>query len=226
MAVVGSDQITIVDLTDAYSVTLTSEAASFAADKDGKALAETAFTTQVVALRGVDAVVPTITQSAITTTGGISSATVSTSSPFSALNPGITIKISKGVALTNNVGEVDIPVVLDGGITIHKKFSVSASRTGAGGSNGADAITITVTSSNGNIFKNSDVITDLTAHVYKAGTEVTGSALSALGTIKWYKDGNAISGSTTTGIVVNGATVKITSGGVTNKATFEARLEK
>ncbi len=86
------------------------------------------------------------------------------------------------------------------------------------GDAGADAITIAITSSNGTIFKNSAIETTLTAHVYKAGTEVTGSALTALGTIKWYKDG----GSTA---VATGATLNITAGDITNKATYIAQLE-
>ena len=89
---------------------------------------------------------------------------------------------------------------------------------GGQGDPGADAITIAITSSNGTIFKNSAIETTLTAHVYKAGQEVTGSALTALGTIKWYKDG----GSTA---VATGATLNITAGDITNKATYIAQLE-
>lgn len=90
--------------------------------------------------------------------------------------------------------------------------------TGATGAAGADAITIAITSSNGTIFKNSSIETTLTAHVYKAGTEVTGTALSALGVIKWYKDG----GSTA---VATGETLNISAGDITNKATYIAQLE-
>lgn len=96
--------------------------------------------------------------------------------------------------------------------------SYSISRNGTNGVNGADAITMTVTSSNGTIFKNSAISTVLTAHVYKAGTEVTGSALTALGTIKWYKDGGATA-------VATGQTLTIDAGDVTNKATYVAQLE-
>ena len=87
------------------------------------------------------------------------------------------------------------------------------------GNPGADAITMTVTSSNGTIFKNTAVVTTLTAHVYKAGTELTASQIAALGTIKWYKDGSSTAMSTT------GATLNISSGDVTNKATYIAQLE-
>ena len=66
--------------------------------------------------------------------------------------------------------------------------------------------------------KNTAIATTLTAHVYKGGVEVTGAALSSLGTIKWYKDGGTAS-------VATGSTYTISAGDVTNKATFSAQLE-
>lgn len=96
--------------------------------------------------------------------------------------------------------------------------SYSVSRNGANGSDGADALTLVITSSNGDIFKNTAIATTLTAHVYKGGAEVTGSALTALGTIKWYKDGG-------TTAVATGQTLTITAGQVQTKATYIAQLE-
>lgn len=86
------------------------------------------------------------------------------------------------------------------------------------GTNGKDAITMAITSSGGTIFKNTAIATTLTAHVYKGGVEVTGSDLSGLGTIKWYKDGGTTS-------VATGSTYTISAGDVSNKATFSAQLE-
>lgn len=86
------------------------------------------------------------------------------------------------------------------------------------GTNGKDAITMAITSSGGTIFKNTAIATTLTAHVYKGGVEVTGSELSGLGTIKWYKDGGTTS-------VATGSTYTISAGDVSNKATFSAQLE-
>ena len=83
---------------------------------------------------------------------------------------------------------------------------------------GTDAITMVIITDNGNIFKNSSGSTTLTAHVYKAGAELSAAAIAAIGTIKWYKDG----GSTAVG---TGATLTVNAGSVTNKATYEARLE-
>ena len=90
---------------------------------------------------------------------------------------------------------------------------------GPQGEKGEDAITMAVTSSNGTIFKNSAIETVLTAHVYKAGVEVTDTAaIAALGTIKWYKDGSSTAAST-------GRTLTVSAGNVTNKATYIAQLE-
>ena len=86
------------------------------------------------------------------------------------------------------------------------------------GDAGDDAITLVIESSAGFIFKNTQAVTTLTARVFKGGQEVTGSALTALGAIKWYKDG----GSTAVG---TGTTLQITAGTVTNHASYTANLE-
>lgn len=100
-----------------------------------------------------------------------------------------------------------------------ESYSVSYKGTnGTNGKDGLDAITMAITSSGGTIFKNTAIATTLTAHVYKGGVEVSGSALTSLGTIKWYKDGGTTS-------VATGATYTIGAGDVTNKATFSAQLE-
>lgn len=89
---------------------------------------------------------------------------------------------------------------------------------GPQGDAGDDAITLVVTSSNGTIFKNTSISTTLTAHVYQGGTEVTGTALSALGTIKWYANGSSTAAAT-------GQTLTISAGDVSNKVTYIAQLE-
>ena len=100
-----------------------------------------------------------------------------------------------------------------------ESYSVSYKGTnGINGTNGKDAITMAITSSGGTIFKNTAIATTLTAHVYKGGVEVIGSALSSLGTIKWYKDGG-------TTAVATGTTYTIGAGDISNKATFSAQLE-
>lgn len=124
-----------------------------------------------------------------------------------------------GGATTYN-GEITLTFTCNGQ-TFTKKFSWSKAMTGATGAQGnagSDAISIAVISSAGTIFKNSSIATTLTAHVYVGGTEVTGNALSALGTIKWYKDG----GSTAVG---TGPSLTISAGDVTDSATYVAQLE-
>lgn len=96
--------------------------------------------------------------------------------------------------------------------------SYSISRNGTNGVAGADAITMVIESSGGSIFKNTDIATTLTAHVYKGGVEVNGASLTALGTIKWYKDGGSSA-------VATGTTLTINPGDVTNNATYTAQLE-
>ena len=91
--------------------------------------------------------------------------------------------------------------------------------TGGTGPAGADAITMSITSSNGTIFKNTGVSTTLTAHVYRAGAELSTSQIAELGTIKWYKDGS------TTPLATTGATLNINASDVINKASYIAQLE-
>ena len=271
MAIKSSDQITVVDITDAYSVILTSEAHTFpgttSAAKAGSA------TTQIIAMRGSEQIAASVIVSEITKPSGV---TVSVDTDTAA--PTLTISVSTSVTAG---GVVEIPVHLENDIVFNKIFtfaiaftgtsvsvsstsvtyqasdngttapsgtwntsipdvtagqylwtktvvtysdgksttSYSVSRNGTDGADGADAITMSITSSNGTIFKNTAVSTTLTAHVYKAGTELTGSALSALGTIKWYKDGG-------TTAVAAGQTLTIDSGDVANKATYIAQLEE
>lgn len=86
------------------------------------------------------------------------------------------------------------------------------------GAAGDDAITLSVTSSNGTIFKNASISTVLTAHVYQGGKELTETQIKALGTVKWYKDGATTASAT-------GTTLTISAGDVTNKVTYIAQLE-
>ena len=99
--------------------------------------------------------------------------------------------------------------------------SYSVSRNGTNGQNGAngqDALTLVVLSSNGNIFKNTNIATTLSAHVYKGGVEVVGSALTDLGTIKWYKDDSPTA-------VATGSNLTINPGDVNNYVNYTAQLE-
>ena len=92
--------------------------------------------------------------------------------------------------------------------------------TGGKGDAGADAINMSITSSNGTVFKNSSGSTVLTAHVYKGGVEQTVSdngTCGSLGTVKWYV------GSSTTGVA--GKTLTVQASSVTNSQVYTAQLE-
>ena len=254
MAVKSADQISIVDLTDGYSVILTSDGYTFpgtttAAIAGSRANRIAQLVREILPKespdllvgiyleRGSEQVAATVNLNSITKPTGIT-----VTKDNNGTSPTLTITASTSFT---TAGVVTIPVVVDGDITITKKFAVGIAFTGATGATGskgdkgdkgdtgatgatgptgptgaagADAITLVITSSAGTIFKNTSIVTTLTAHVYKAGAEVTGSSLTALGTIKWYKDG----GSTA---VATGTTLTISAGDVTSKATYVAQLE-
>jgi len=213
MAIKSVDQISIVDVTDAYSVILTSETHAFLGSTNAAKAGST--TTQIVALQGATQVACSVTVSEITKPAG-----VTVSSDSNATSPTLTISVTTSVTTG---GVIKIPVHI-GDITITKEFTFTIAFTGSTGAKGAtgdagaDAITLSITSSNGTIFKNSAIETVLTAHVYKAGAELNATQIAALGTIKWYKDGAETA-------VGTGATLTIDAGDVSHKASYVAQLE-
>lgn len=93
--------------------------------------------------------------------------------------------------------------------------------TGQTGAAGADAITVTITSSNGTVFKNNTGNTVLTAHVFKGSIEQTitdAGAVSGLGSIKWYK-----AGSTTA--LATAKTLTVSANDVDNTQAYTCQLE-
>lgn len=93
---------------------------------------------------------------------------------------------------------------------------------GEDGAPGADAITVTITASNGTVFKNSSGSTVLTAHVFVGGVEQTVSdngTVGDLGSIKWYVG-------TSTTAAATSKTVTVNASAVTNSLAYTAKLEK
>lgn len=234
MAIKASNQVTLVDLTDAYTIVLTSEAHTFIGNTSSVNGTQTT-TTQIFAYLGDDQV--EVKVGTITGKTGISAVSDGKS-------PAPTVTVTATSALTTG-GVLDIPLTVNGNIQITKRFSYAIAfkgttgaqgpkgetgatgktgatgpqgPKGATGAKGADAITLVVTSSAGTIFKNTSISTTLTAHVYRAGVEVTGTDLTNLGTIKWYKDGSTTAAAT-------GQTLTISAGSVDNKASYVAQLE-
>ena len=293
MVIKSADQITIVDVTDAYSVILTSEAYTFVGGTSGAASGLTC-TTQAVAYCGSNQCsAVNVTASEIICPTGIS-ATVSNSGSAA---PTITFTTTATIA---DACEATIPVVVDG-ITVNKKFSFAVAKTGATGQKGAtgatgkgiskvetyylttssssgvttstsgwsttptptdttkkyiwsyqkttytdnsttsstpaivgthgatgatgaagaDAIVMTITASNGTVFKNNSGSTVLTAHVFKGGVEqsITDAGVcGSLGSVKWYKG-------TSTTSVATAKTLTVSASSVTNTETYKVQLE-
>lgn len=231
MAVKVSNQLTLIDLTDAYTVVLTNEAHTFIGGTSSLEATQTT-TTQVFAYQGNDQVPVSV---------GTISGETGISATSDGKSPAPTVTITATSALKTG-GVLKLPLTVNGDIQITKEFSYAIAfkgQTGAKGATGAkgekgdtgaqgpkgatgaagaDALTMVVTSSAGTIFKNSDIATTLTAHIYRAGKEITGTDLTALGTIKWYKDGG-------TTAVATGSSLTISAGSVANKASYVAQLE-
>lgn len=277
MAIKASNQITLIDLTDGYSVIMTNESHTFLGTTNSVSGTQTT-TCMIQALCGSEQVACTIGN--ITAPTGLSivsdgktpvptltiTATSALTSSGSVLIPVtigdvvITKTFSYSIAFRGQTGSNGTSVTIqstavtyqvgDSGTTAPTgawsstipstptgkylwtktvvtysdgksttSYSVSRSGTnGTNGSNGQDALSMVILSSNGNIFKNTNIATTLSGHIYKGGVEVTGSALTALGTIKWYKDEGTTS-------VATGSNLTINPGDVNNYVNYTAKLE-
>ncbi|HJH87976.1 MAG TPA: tail fiber domain-containing protein [Fusicatenibacter saccharivorans] len=120
MAAKASCQVTIADITDAYSVVLTSETYTFMGNTSGAPIGS-ACTTQAIAYQG-DTQCSKVTIGTISCPTGIS-ASVSNNGMAS---PTITFKTTAVIAVAC---EASIPVIIDG-IAIYKKFSFAVAKQG------------------------------------------------------------------------------------------------
>lgn len=130
MAVKASAQVSIVDISDAYNVILTSESYTFTGNTSG-ATSGLSCSTQVVAYCGSEQC-GTVAVGTITCPTGIS-ATITNNKTKT---PTITFKTT---ATVTSACQATIPVTVDG-VTINKKFSFAVAKTGSTG-NGIKAIT-------------------------------------------------------------------------------------
>ena len=290
MAIKSADQITIIDVTDAYSIILTSEAYTFVGGTNGVASGNSC-TTQAVAFCGnAQCQSVSVDQSKITCPTGISASVAGSGTPS------VTITFTTN-ATVSVACEATIPVEVDG-ITVNKKFSFAVAKTGATGQTGAagkgisstvveyqkstsgtavpngtwfkdipavsaseylwtrttinyttgspsvsysvgmmgatgakgdkgdtgaagaDAIHMTITSSNGTVFKNSSGSTVLTAHVFVGGVEqsITDAGVcGSYGSVKWYKG---------TTLKATSKTLTVAASEVTSSQAYTAQLEK
>ena len=280
MAIKAADQITISDITDAYSVILTSESYTFVGGTSGAASGATC-TTQAVAYCGSNQCNSVnVNVKDIICPDGVSAAVENSGTA----SPTITLTLT---SVLSEACEITIPVVVDG-ITINKKFSIAVAKTGqtgqtgaagrgikstvieyqagtsnttvptgtwsttipsvtagqylwtrttinytsgdptvsysvarqgANGAKGEDVITISVTSSNGTVFKNNSGSTVLTAHVYKGGVEQTitdAGVVTGIGSVKWYKG---------TTLVATAKTLTVKASDVDNVQAYTCQIE-
>ena len=135
----------------------------------------------------------------------------------------LTITLAKNGTLGNAAtmsGEITLTFTA-GGQTITKKLSWAKVNKGDTGDDGEDALTIVIISSGGTVFKNSSGSKTLTAHVFKGNTELTGTAITALGSVYWYKGAE----STTKLNNTHSMTLTVQASDVDDSETYEARLE-
>lgn len=135
----------------------------------------------------------------------------------------LTITLAQNGTLGNAAtmsGEITLTFTA-GGQTITKKLSWAKVNKGDTGDDGEDALTIVIIPSGGTVFKNSSGSKTLTAHVFKGNTELTGTAITALGSVYWYKGAE----STTKLNSTHSMTLTVQASDVDDSETYEARLE-
>lgn len=154
MAVKALGQISIIDLTDGYTVSLSQDAGSFPADSNYKAInTSTTFVINITALQGSTSITPKIGGCIIKNAQGQSiqsgiSATVASGN----VSP-VTVTVDGGSsqsAFTGEMATVTIPVYVEGDpsnpsastdVVINKVFTISASPQGAAGQSGTSSYT-------------------------------------------------------------------------------------
>lgn len=133
MAVKHSAEVTVYDVSDAYSVTLTNEAATFKATSDTQMGTAGTATTKPQAFMGSDAVACSVTAADCTRSDSTNVTVSVNSSGDNATWPLLTITVG---ANATSGGTVTIPVVIGSGtnaVTVEKVFSYSIALKGTAG---------------------------------------------------------------------------------------------
>lgn len=139
MAVKHSAEVTVYDVSDAYSVTLTNEAATFKATSDTKLGTAGTATTKPQAFQGNDAVACSVTAADCVCSDPTNVSVTVNNTGDNATWPLVTVSIG---ANTASGGTVTIPVVIgsgDNAVTIEKVFSYSIALKGTTGGTGPGA---------------------------------------------------------------------------------------
>ena len=133
MAVKHTAELTVYDVSDAYSVTLTNEAVSFKATSTTKLNVQSTATTKPQAFIGTDPVACSVTAADCVCSDSTNCSVTVNSTGDNATWPLLTITV--GANATTN-GTVTIPVVIgsgDSAVTVVKVFSYSIALQGTGG---------------------------------------------------------------------------------------------
>ena len=186
MGVIASDEIVLTDLTDSYSLSLSSDSFTIQA-KDASAVAGKKFSVTIKGYRSNVQIKPQIDITdypehlVITATD--------------AKAPKLTVTLEAGAP---QYGIISMDIYLDD-VVFEKAIAYAIAYDGEKGDKGDKGdqgeqgdggYVCKVTSSAGYLFHNTQINTNLTATVYYGGTELTPAQISALGLIiRWYKDG-------------------------------------
>lgn len=214
MAIKSADQITIFDVTDAYSVMLTSEAYTFVGNTIG-APSGLSCSTEAAAFHGKDQCSElTVNKDNIILPAGFS-ATVENNGTSR-----VKIIFTTTATITTDC-EATIPVVVDG-LTMNKKFSFAVAKAGT---NGADGTSVDISN------------TSVTYQVGTSGTnKPTGtwqSTVPSIGkgkylwtkTVVTYSDGNSTESYSVSYQGVNGTSVTISNQSVTYQTSSSGTIE-
>ena len=224
MAIRTSDQISIVDLTDGYSVILTNDSYTFAGSTSAANAGST--TTTIVAMCGATQVAASVDLNDVVKPTG-----VTVTKDTDVTQPTLTISVANTVTAG---GVVDIPVQLDNGnITIHKLFTFQIAFKGSPGAAGTSSqwytgTAITGTSTTATTFPDSGItaakvgdmyLNTSTQNTYRCTTagaasvakwvyvsNIKGATGGAGSSAQWYT-GTGITGTSTTATIFSGSGV-------------------
>lgn len=213
------------DITDGYSVTLSSEAYVFPGTTTS-AVAGSTCSTQVKAFAGGSQIACAVNVSSIICPTGIT-----VTSDGNSTAPTLTFTAS---AQFTSAGDVTIPVSV-AGLTINKQFSVSFARSGSDGQDGEDATVLKIDSSRGVLFKSNVFSTVLTVTITKGALVITNATAmhaeyGAGSHLQWYwrkfedNDWSAML-ITDTHISDDGFTLTVSPDDVDEKIVFKCELQ-
>ena len=124
----ASDQITVIDVTDAYSVVLTSETYTFIGGTSGAEAGQTCSTEAAAYCGQNQCSKVSVNRSAIVCPAGISATVTNNNTSLAKIT-------FKTTAIISSACEATIPIVVDG-MTFYKKFSFAVAKAGATGPKG------------------------------------------------------------------------------------------